>query len=403
MRRDQTDSLVVERPSGPSQTDILDAASKVVRAIPPAFPLEATVAVNPFLGQMDEDLATASARLERVAGVRAVQKGADYAAAIGDGRLSDQILAESLEASPSSLKPVDVAALKHALQDVRDESMTAYLTVAELSVDVTGIDWPSVIKKTTGSWATGYFDQGQALWSPRVSERAYDSWRAWAANDLTPEIAGLSGFCSHVSSAPDTSERAVVRAVQALGLTTDSIETVLHRLLMDLGGWSQHARWLLWQAELQGENNQALFDLLAIRLVWEEALLAQFGRVRDDWLNVVDAHAEPVKPTEDMVLLAILQDAMERVQQREIENLLARGTDSRHRPYLQAAFCIDVRSEIFRRALESLDPSIETIGFAGFFGLPIAHRACGSDIREARLPALLKPTLETSKPSTCCG
>ncbi len=403
MRRVQTDSVVVERPSEPLQTDILDAASKVVRAIPPAFPLEATVAVNPFLGQMDDDLATASARLERVAGVRAVQKGADYAAAIGDGRLSDQILKESLEASTSPLKPVDVVALKNALQNVSDESVIAYPTVAELAADVTGIDWPSVIKKTTGSWATGYFDHGQALWSPKVGEKAYDSWRAWAANDLTPEIAGLSGFCSHVSAAPDTSERAVVRAAQALGLMTDSIETVLHRLLMDLGGWSQHARWLLWQAELQGKNNHALFDLLAIRLVWEEALLAQFDRVRDAWLNVVDAHAEPVEPTEDMVLLAILQDAMERVQQHEIKNLLARGTDSRHRPYLQAAFCIDVRSEIFRRALESLDPSIETIGFAGFFGLPIAHRACGSDIREARLPALLKPTLETSSHQHAAG
>jgi hypothetical protein len=49
--------------------ELLKAAEAAARDIPPAFPLEATVAVNPFLGQTGEDLATASARLARVAGV----------------------------------------------------------------------------------------------------------------------------------------------------------------------------------------------------------------------------------------------------------------------------------------------------------------------------------------------
>ena len=52
---------------------LLQAAEAAARAIPPAFPLSATVAVNPFLGQTGEDLATASARLARVAGMRLTQ------------------------------------------------------------------------------------------------------------------------------------------------------------------------------------------------------------------------------------------------------------------------------------------------------------------------------------------
>ncbi|MEL6683079.1 MAG: putative inorganic carbon transporter subunit DabA, partial [Pseudomonadota bacterium] len=65
----------------------LKAAETAARRIPPAFPLEATVAVNPFLGQTDEDLATASARLQRVAGVRAIQGAKRYAGMIKSGSL----------------------------------------------------------------------------------------------------------------------------------------------------------------------------------------------------------------------------------------------------------------------------------------------------------------------------
>jgi hypothetical protein len=58
-------------------------------------------------------------------------------------------------------------------------------------------------------------------------------------------------------------------------------------------------------------------------------------------------------------------------------------------------FCIDVRSEVFRRALEGLDPRIRTLGFAGFFGIGTGHRRVASDVVEARLPVLLRPGVTT--------
>lgn len=377
---------------------VLEAAEAAGRAIPPAFPLDATVAVNPFLGQTHEDLAAAAARLSRVAGVRITRSGADYCEAICSGAITEADLAEALAAHPSPLKPADTAMLRHAAARIGNAPPAPALpTVADLAAEATGTDWPALIDKCIGLWAAGHFDRGQALWSPAPGAEAFTAWRGWAMHDLTPEIAGLTGFCAHVACAPDTTERAIMSAAETLGITEAAAPTAFHRLAMSLGGWAQHARWLLWQAELAGGSDRTLMDLIAIRLIWDEALLVQTPAIAERWANIVAAHAAPITPTPEDVALAILQDAADRGHQRRLAAALdGAAPETEQRPFLQAAFCIDVRSEVFRRALESVDPSIATIGFAGFFGLPLAHHAHGSDTLEARLPVLLNPAITTT-------
>lgn len=382
-------------------SDIMRSTEAAARAIPPSFPLEATVAVNPFLGQTSESLALTSARLMRVAGVRITRGPEDYTLSMQQGEITNADLAEALEASTEQHKPASVSALKEAVSAHGDDVTGPLPTIADLAAASTGTDWPSVIEKTVGLWAAGHFDKGQALWSPAPGLDVFAAWRAWAVHDLTPEIAGLASFCAHVSNAPDTAERAILRASGAIRLTEAAAETAFHRLYMDLGGWSQHARWQLWQAEMDGRSDTALTGLLAIRLIWEEALLAHVPGIAEAWAETVRAHAAPLEPSAGQVALAISQEAADRAHQRKLAHALDGAGSSRSktetgRPFLQAAFCIDVRSEVFRRALEAVDPSIETIGFAGFFGLPLSHKAKGSDVPEAHLPVLLKPAVETT-------
>lgn len=376
-------------------SQFLTAAESAARAIPPAFPLDATVAVNPFLGQTHTDLATASARLARVSGAPLTLPRAALAARVTAGDIIDDDLAAALIASPSPVKPRDLAWLK-ARMHLPAPAQDALPTVADLAASATSTDWPAILARSFGLWAAGYFDRGQALWTPRAGQGAFAAWREWATHDLTPEIAGLTGFSAFVAEAPDTAERAVLRAAERLGLTLPAAETAFHRLLVDLGGWPQHARWLLWQAELKGGTDATLTDLLAIRLLWDEALLAHAPIVAADWAATVAAHAAEVAATPDQAVDAILQDAAERAHQRKLAALLSGPVLQTGRPALQAALCIDVRSEVLRRALESLDGGIETIGFAGFFGLPVAHRPQGTDEVQAHLPALLNPALTST-------
>ena len=376
-------------------TRLQAAADRATRAIPPLWPLASSVAVNPFLGQTGESLQTAGARLARVAGVAIAMPRRWYRERISAGVISDEDLREAWARAPVHMRPVDLSALK-AAAEVDAPDAVALPTVADLAADVSGIDWPGLIADRFGAWAAGYFDEGQALWAGPRGKGAYAAWQAVATHDLTPEIAGLPGFARHVSEAPDSAIAAIARVADRLDLGEDAMGTYFHQMLMTLGGWAQYARYRLWQAELAGGKDQTVTDCLAIRLIWEEALFLRYGtRIAKKWASARAAHAEPVAATPDLVIDAILQEAAERAAQRSLARTLAQPAPqaSDARPVMQAAFCIDVRSEVFRRALEGVNPQIRTLGFAGFFGLTTAHRRFASDVEELRLPVLLNPAV----------
>ena len=80
-------------------------------------------------------------------------------------------------------------------------------------------------------------------------------------------------------------------------------------------------------------------------------------------------------------------------REKMLKNISAhRGTvpELETRPHAQLAFCIEVRSESFRRHIEA-QGSYETFGFAGFFGIPISHQAFDSNQRYSLCPVLLTP------------
>jgi uncharacterized protein YbcC (UPF0753/DUF2309 family) len=377
------------------------AADRAVRAIPPLWPLSSSVAVNPFLGQADLTLAEAGALLAKVAGARVTMPRRWYRERIASGVITEEDLREAWAEAPPTLRPADWSAL--AAATTHDAPARAPLpSVADIAATVSGIDWPGIITERLGAWTAGYFDEGQALWAAPKSRNAYASWRMIAMHDLTPEILGLKGFASRVFNAPEDAALAINRAVHTLSLPREALEDYFHRLLMTLGGAAQYARYRLWQAERMGGSDETARDLLAIRIIWEEALFEQY---RDDlaaaWRDAVAQYASPIEPDAELLIDTILQRAAERAFQRSLALRIENGSDpgTPARPSLQAVFCIDVRSEIFRRAQESLDAGIQTLGFAGFFGIGVSHRRFASDIEELRLPVLLRPPFQ----SCACG
>ena len=137
-----------------------------------------------------------------------------------------------------------------------------------------------------------------------------------------------------------------------------------------------------------------------------------------DLVNLAKALAVPVQeitsttPNELALLLGWMREftprkqrltwlqAFERSHQHEVLRKLdlSDGDEARTvtpgrmtaRPVAQFVFCIDVRSEVFRRHLEERG-GYETYGFAGFFGVPFSYRAFDGQPEMALCPVLLKP------------
>ena len=75
------------------------------------------------------------------------------------------------------------------------------------------------------------------------------------------------------------------------------------------------------------------------------------------------------------------------IEDDEIEEAEKKPTESR--PLFQALFCIDVRSECFRRNFEKIG-KIETFGFAGFFGVPLCYQGFSDEKPTDQFPVLLQ-------------
>jgi len=408
----------------PTSEELAATMRAACKKIAPVWPLESFVAVNPYLGMIDRDFATVAEELGRVAQAKSTMPLSFYVEAFDRGQIRRDDLDAALRTT-SLLDGVDTDVL---LAEARgDGSATAghaspaVATVADVAAEVTGRAWDQLLVDRVSSFAAAHFDKGQAIWGAPPARSLYGAWRAEALVDRTPEVMGLRGFRKAVATIPDTPLAAARVALDRLDVPADGLGVYLHRLLLRVGGWSAYAARIVWDAGLyHGAEDDTLLELLAVLLSWEAALLACLGDrgVRTAWISTRAALPRAAQGSgvgRTLAIALVLQDAFERSTQRTLlERLMppeltrepektgaertaaaGAGDEARpERPRAQAIFCIDVRSEVFRRHLEATDGTIETLGFAGFFAFPVSYVPLASEASGAQCPVLLTPAHE---------
>lgn len=266
-------------------------------------------------------------------------------------------------------------------------------------------------------WCKLFLDKSQAVWSmPNREEGFYHAWRKLAQHDsaLSRKVR------KQLSELPVEAEAALKEVLILLEIPFSEIQDYLEAHFLALPGWGG---MMLWRSQQSAEETSLLLDYLAVRISMEWALVKPYlplPEQRNEKVNLeplIAAWAEwgnlpinawsQLSSTEIKARLALayrfdkvlrnrlLLEAWEKTYEDQLKTMITSqqpaATAENVKPALaQFAFCIDVRSEPFRRKLEKAG-DFETFGTAGFFGLPIETCELGSNHTHNSLPVMFKP------------
>ncbi len=399
------------------------ACQQACQSIAPAWPLDRSIAVNPHWQRIGLPLRTVAARMALLGGAQVYPTRSHFQHAWDIGRISQQDLQAALaQLAPAQRAGLDGPGCVAALAQPHP-SRPLPLLMDLLDTDPgrsRHLPWRQAVTHQISQTCAAYFDHQQADWQPRrpsgqpgqPGQGLYAFWRETLRHDHgIGVLMGLPRLGQQLASLPATPALAEQWVLARLGLAPEVWADYLEALLLTINGWASWCAYLQWQAAQQGTNDAHLRELLAIRLAWGAILLdgghlphaeQAFVALQQAWSGVA---AAVERAEQSFAVEEVWQLALEAGYQRQLAGQLgSAGTlpamaavaAQQKTIEVQAAFCIDVRSEPLRRALESAQPSVQTLGFAGFFGLPIAYTPLGTSARRPQLPGLLAPAMEVA-------
>jgi uncharacterized protein YbcC (UPF0753/DUF2309 family) len=376
------------------------AVEEACARIAPVWPLDRSIAVNPWWPLVDAPLSRRSAELAARCGATMVMPRSWFREAWQEGRIHGAHLARAAKEAASPLSTEQLVAL------LEREHAPARLSLATHVLDSARdleheMSWEDEVTHDISQSCASYFDRGQAAWQPSSDEGLYAAWlHNVARNRGIGLLMGAPNLVAGFRALPDDAVGLLALAARELEVDDSQTADWFHALLLSVHGWASWCAWLRWQQGLQGGTDDHIVELLAIRAAWDLVLMRHAGDARSrlawdaarrEWGTLVSRNLEAQAPD------WIWQRAAELAFQTDLADRLALRPAPAARtavPLAHAVFCIDVRSERFRRALEAVSDRVRTSGFAGFFGLPIAHRALGTDLVQPHLPGLLAAKFE---------
>ena len=385
----------------PLRSAVANAAATACRRIAPSWPLDRFVAVNPYWGWTAQPIETVDARLAHLGGSSLRMSRNFYRSAWQRDTIRYQDLRTAIQEAGRDDEPDElVAALDDPEPVVQRLPMLSDLHDRRRDLSHQPA-WGDAITQQVSQFCAKFFDNDQAEWPPSPRSGLYIDWlEAMKHNRAIGVLMGTDAIRRGAWQLPGDPRILIDTAVDALGLSDAQLEDLFTAALLRINGWAAWCAYRDWHDQEASAEVAWRNELLAIRLAWE--LLLDDGErgpgsVWSEWQRAWQ-HAEPPEPDHAMWLW---QRALEIAYQRPLANeLAAQGPlDQPATPSAQAVFCIDVRSELIRRALEASEPSIQTIGFAGFFGVPAVYQPAGTANRIPMLPGLLSPSLEIT--DTC--
>lgn len=381
-----------------TQSAAKEILKKGIEKIAPLWSLENFVAVNPYLGMSDQKFSDAMDFLDKSGKTKATLPVEFYLEALSKGSLTTSDISKVLDGNTFGFAQNAGEFIRDIGLDDRNNQDNFVKTIADIAGETQEKKWSRFMVDRISFWASAYFDNNQAVWDTAKGEQSlFKAWKNEAEVDYSTEAMGLKGFRKQVKKLPGDYLSATIWALEILEIPEDSLDLYINSLLMNINGWAGLTSRIDWDASLAGEDSHATEELLAIALVWEMCIKESLDSESLElaWLkakaNTQKLAAAP-QLNKQLARQLILQEAFDHANQRLIIDKINNQKiikKSKVDPKVQAIFCIDVRSELFRRNLEAANEEIETMGFAGFFAFPIKYKQLAHDDGADNCPVLL--------------
>lgn len=401
--------------------------AEVESLVPPLWPLRDYVAVNPFLGWTDQTFLEVRSRVRAVRDCEMLPPWSYFQAVLARNEILPEDVALALRRCASEYpdwqpESFTLAEKDSALADlesivgqlgepinparIADQASSGrrYFTVSEAVDRRQASRWASHFINDVTRHCAAHFDQGQAAWTnPWKDETLYEAWRDAATRSRRLDLLGVRGFRTLVNQLPKSPVAAIAVLLEHLGIPDRHWQPFLMCELFSVYGWACYVKYRVREAEAEGRRDDDLIGLLAMRLTYDVAL-GHLHNTRWQELCPPDETPAPVA-TQDARARYALMTAQEVAWQRRlcsaIDANMARSSQHHAadppRKAAQMVFCIDVRSEVLRRHLEAIDDSIETFGFAGFFGMAFEFERLGETDGGSQCPVLLRPAFKVQE------
>ncbi|MDA1040424.1 MAG: Na-translocating system protein MpsB [Planctomycetota bacterium] len=280
----------------PAELEQVTAAINTVTAlIPPLWPLEDYVAVNPFLGFAPRRFLEGRQILRDVRDCELLLPAAYYRDLFDRWEIAvtdvEQAFEQCVELYPdlysgSSSQPLmqqlaeaAVAERSTGPVDGGSTSERRYSTVSEVIDRRLGSSWSSHVITDISRHCGLHYDRGQAAWgSPWKHLPLYEAWREAFRISRRMDMLGLRGFRRFVAGLPVEPDQAVASLLGRLAVPTEHWQPFLHCELSSIAGWASFLRYRLWQATLTDgcTMDEHLVGLTAIRLAYDAVLAATY-------------------------------------------------------------------------------------------------------------------------------
>lgn len=319
----------------------------------------------------------------------------------------------------------------------------------DLLLEMTGVDSDAPVQELLIRFCASYLDQGFAHWQSPVRDHGYfasfcalyrlpagppDHWRRRLPEEIE-RIASV-GLGAHES---------ILESLELLGVSESEWPEFLSSSLLALRGWAGMIR----QIEIRGDRavqpipEDSLLEFLAIQLVLERLSLTSLARSvlgyvgplsqlrsylnrrivrhsgptveqrafevfqlaqvlgwspadlhrlsKADWGALIDE----IEAFSGMERRRVFHRAFERHYRQQALDALSlhnrKGPRAVDAPRAQVIFCLDEREESIRRHLEELDPSIATLGAAGFFSVAMYYQGVADAHFVPLCPVVIRP------------